>query len=390
MLTLRKSALPSVFAAVVAACLLLAGTSTVVAENYPPKAVEAFLSQHCYECHDDVTDEGDLNLLDLEFDPADPGNFDAWRNVHEMVAHGDMPPKKKPQPKAEARKEFLAALGKPLMDAELEVRKTFGRVQTRRLTRREYEYTVHDLLGVDLPLQNFLPEDPISHGFETVAEGQQLSHFNLAAYLDAADAALSSAFVRIREGDARYSKSHTPAELAKKGGGNYRGPDLRDGRSISWPMRLQFFGRMPVTRIPDSGWYRVTLKNVEAVNPINGVVWGTLRSGACASNAPMMFPVGIVEASTKKRDLVFDAWIQEDHMLELKPNDATLKNPPSGATGGNVSFKGRDLKKQGFSGIAITGIEVERIYPNSDLDQLKEKSARRCRLEGSQRGKIRP
>jgi hypothetical protein len=350
---------------------LLMAAATAVAENYPPKAVEIFLSQHCYECHDDQTEEGDLNLLDLKFDPEDPGNFDTWQTVHNKVAHGDMPPKKQPRPEAEARKEFLTALGKPLIGVEREIRKLFGRVQTRRLTRREYEHTLHDLLGVDLPLQNLLPEDPASHGFETVADGQQLSHFNLAAYLDAADDALNAAFARIREGDKTFSKTYTPADLARKGGGNYRGPDLRDGRSISWPLRLQFFGRMPVTRVPESGWYRVTLKNVAAVNPINGVVWGTLRSGACSSSAPMMYPVGIVEATAKKRDLVFEAWIHEDHNLELKPNDASLKNPPTGASGGNVSFKGRDLEKQGFNGIAITGIEVERIYPNAELDQLK-------------------
>ena len=345
--------------------------ATAVAENYPPEAVETFLSQHCYECHDDQTDEGDINLLDLEFDPQDPGNFDIWKNVHDMVAHGDMPPKKEPQPKADPKRDFLSALGEPLIEAEREVRRLFGRVQTRRLTRREYEHTLHDLLGIDLPMQNLLPEDPASHGFETVAEGQQLSHFNLAAYLDAADEALNAAFARIREGDPKFKKAYRPTELAKKGGGNYRGPDLRDGRSISWPLRLQFFGRMPVTRVPESGWYRVTLKNVEAVNPIDGFVWGTLRSGACASNAPMMYPVGIVEATAKKRDLVYEAWILEDHNLELKPNDATLKNPPSGASGGNVSFKGRDLKKQGYNGIAITGIEIERISPNAKLGQLK-------------------
>jgi hypothetical protein len=33
--------------------------------------------------------------------------------------------------------------------------------------------------------------------------------------------------------------------LTKNRGGNYRGPDLRDGKSITWPITLQFFGRTP-------------------------------------------------------------------------------------------------------------------------------------------------
>ncbi len=361
--------LPSLFLPTLA--LILSAPLCQAEEKQPLREkLEFFLSDHCYECHDDLTDEGDLNLLDLEFDPQDPGNFEIWRTVHDMVAHGDMPPKKEPRPESALKLEFLATVKKPLIDIDRETHKMFGRVQNRRLTRREYEHTVHDLLGIDMPLKTLLPEDPASHGFETVAEGQQLSHFNLAAYLTAADVALHAAFERIEKGDQKFKRTYTPKDLARKGSGNYRGPDLRGNRSIAWPLGLQFFGRMPATEVPASGWYQVTLKNVEAVNPINGVVWGTLRSGECASNAPMMYPVGIIEATAKKRDIVFQAWIHDDHNLELKPNDVTLKRPSSGASGGNVSFKGRDLEKQGYSGIAVTGIEIERIYPNATRDEI--------------------
>ena len=60
-------------------------------------------------------------------------------------------------------------LGGPLTKADREDREAAGRVNVRRLTRREYEHTVHDLLGVDLPLADLLPEDVATHGFETVA-----------------------------------------------------------------------------------------------------------------------------------------------------------------------------------------------------------------------------
>ncbi|MEM9281564.1 MAG: DUF1592 domain-containing protein [Verrucomicrobiota bacterium] len=333
--------------------------------------VELFLSDNCYDCHDDTVQKGGLNLLDLALDLSDPANFETWKMVHFRVSEGEMPPKNKKRPDNGELKEFLARIDKPILQVDREIAQMLGRVQTRRLTRREYEYTVHDLLGVDIPLIDLLPKDPAFHGFETVAKVQQLSHFNMAAYLKAADHALDGAFERIREGDQKFSKHHAPAELGRRGGGNYRGPDIRDGKSIAWPMRVQYFGRMPATTVPEDGWYRVTLKNVEAINPINGVVWGTLRSGQCASNAPMMYDVGIVEATKKKRDLVFEAWIHEGHMLELKPNDVTLKNPPSGAQGGNVSFKGRNLAKEGYSGIAVTGIQIERIYPNANHEQLK-------------------
>ena len=132
-------------------------------------------------------------------------------------------------------------------------------------------------------------------------------------------------------------------------------------------MTLQFYGRMHATRVSEEGWYRIRLRGVQAVNPgKDGAVWGTLRSGTCDSAAPMLYMVGLVEATAQPRDLVFDAWIQKGHRLELRPNDFTLRRPPPGATGGNVSYKGRDLEKEGYSGIALTGIDMERIHPVAD------------------------
>jgi len=348
----------------------------VVGADPVREKLEPFLDVHCLDCHDDETQKGDLNLLDLKFDPGKKSNFKRWERVFDRVDSGEMPPKKKERPEAAAKAAFLKTLGVPLIDADKKDKAAKGRVNVRRLTRREYEHTLHDLLGIDIPLQELLPEDPSTHGFETVATGQQLSHFNLASYLEAADLALDEAFARALKGDKKFSREIPAPKLGKAGhrGGNYRGPETAsDNLSIAWPMRLQFYGRMPATRVPESGWYRITLKDVEGINPKNGAVWGTLRSGACASNEPILFPVGIVEATKEKRDLTFDGWIREGHMLELKPNDITLKVAPAGATGGNVSYKGRNLRKQGFEGIGVSGITIERIYPNAKRFEIRKK-----------------
>ncbi|MCX6853645.1 MAG: DUF1587 domain-containing protein, partial [Verrucomicrobia bacterium] len=332
--------------------------------------VAAFLEQHCVECHDADVKKGGLDLESLTFDPADS----AWIKVFERVRDGEMPPKKKVQPEKPEKDLFLATLREPLLKADVADIAANGRVRSRRLTRVEYEHTLHDLLGIDIPLKTLLPEDRASHGFETVADGQQLSHHQLARYLDVADLALSDAFKRAVQGDAPFQKFVAPKALAKSRGGNYRGPDFRDGKSLSWPIGLQFFGRMTETTVPDDGWYRVTLKGVHAINPgADGAVWGTLRSGECYSNAPLLFMVGLVEATATPRDLVYEAWIEKDHMLELKPNDGTLKTAPTGAKGGNVSFIGRDLAKQGFAGIAHNGIDIQRIHPNADQASVSKK-----------------
>lgn len=335
-----------------------------------PEPLAGFLNRHCLECHDSDVQKGGLNLEGAAFDLKDAEGFNKWRHVFDRVRAGEMPPKEKP-PQAEAE-AFLTALKAPLLKADQEDLATNGRVRGRRLTRTEYEYTLHDLLGIDIPLKTLLPEDPASKGFQTVAEGQQLSHHQLAAYLNAADVALAEAFKRVAEGDQTFQRHFTPEMLAKNARGNYRGPEWRDGKSITWPMTLQFFGRTP-THVPESGWYRITLRGVHAINPTeDGAVWGTLRSGECESNAPMLYMIGLVEATKEPRDMVYDAWIYQRHRLELKPNDGTLKIPPSGATGGNVSFKGRKLETEGFSGIAHSGIDMERIYPNANRAEVEK------------------
>ena len=337
-----------------------------------PDGLPAFLETHCYDCHDDSISKGDLNLADAVFDPQDATSFKLWQRVYERVHAGEMPPAKKPQPEKVEAEAFLTALGTPLREADRADIAAEGRVRGRRLTRLEYEHTVQDLLGIDVPLADQLPEDAATHGFETVAEGQQLSHHQLARYLDVADLALEAALGRALKGDTTYKRSFTPEKLAKPTPGNYRGPDLRNGESITWPITLQFFGRLPATSVPADGWYRITLREVRSINAgKNGAVWGTLRSGACYSNAPILHTIGLVEATPKPRDLVFDAWIQEGHMLELKPNDGELKRAPTGAKGGNVSFKGRNLEKEGFAGIAHRGIEMERIHPQATLTELR-------------------
>jgi hypothetical protein len=335
--------------------------------------VAAFLEGHCIECHDADVKKGGLDLTSLNFDKLDAASLKDWQHIFERVRDGEMPPKKKPQPEKNEKDLFLAALKQPLLEADTADIAANGRVRSRRLTRVEYEHTLHDLLGIDIPLKTLLPEDRASHGFETVADGQQLSHHQLARYLDVADLALSDAFDRAEKGDATYAKHHTPEMLLKNRGGNYRGPDLKNGESITWPIGLQFFGRTP-TWAPESGWYRVTLRGVRGINPTaDGAVWGTLRSGHCESNAPLLYMIGLVEATATPRDMTFEAWIEKNHRLELRPNDGTHKRAPTGAKGGNVSFKDRNLEKQGFPGIAHRGIDIERIYPIANAEGVRKK-----------------
>ncbi|HEY1190435.1 MAG TPA: DUF1592 domain-containing protein, partial [Gemmata sp.] len=69
-----------------------------------------------------------------------------------------------------------------------------GKTRLRRLTRTEYENTVRDLFDLPgLPLQIDLPPDGVAHGYDKHADALDLSHVNLAKYLEAADRVLNTA-----------------------------------------------------------------------------------------------------------------------------------------------------------------------------------------------------
>ncbi|MEM9480054.1 MAG: DUF1592 domain-containing protein [Verrucomicrobiota bacterium] len=352
--------------------LLLLGvllTSATGGFSAPPESLDIFLDRHCLDCHDADVSEAGLNLADLEFDLNDSAKFDIWQRVFERVRDDEMPPANKKRPKAEELSEMLPALEEPLLAADRIDVEEKGRVHSRRLTRQEYEHTLHDLLGIDLPLTELLPEDPAAHGFETVADVQQLSHYQLARYLDVADLALTEAFDRALNGDNTYDTEYTPSQLSRGSGRrNYRGPETRGGESISWPLfYVQFYGRMRSIRVPQDGWYRITLRDVRAVNPATGgTVWGTLQSGAGLSADPMLYDVGVVEATETPRDLHYDAWIRQRHTLLLTPNDRTLRMPRTQSGRPDTATYERRYEEQGYSGIAHRGIRIERIHPNGD------------------------
>lgn len=154
-----------------------------------------FLSRHCTDCHDADTKKGGLDLTALAWDPEKRANFDAWVKVHDFVAKGEMPPKKKDKARPEAAEQsaFLAEIGGGLRGLELKRQAENGRTGLRRLNRGEYERTMQDLLGIATPLASILPADTPAHGFDTVAEGLRLSMLQIEKYLEAADVALDAA-----------------------------------------------------------------------------------------------------------------------------------------------------------------------------------------------------
>ncbi len=175
----------------VLAAMVLAGPCTATADE---AGVQTFLEAHCNDCHSAETRKGGLDLATLTPDLADAENFSRWAKVQQRIASGEMPPKKRKRPPAAEAAAVADGLYQSLLKADRARLAGEARTVVRRLTRGEYENTVRDLL--DLPgiaLQGGLPADGMAHGFDKNNDALDISHVNLAKYVEAADMALDLA-----------------------------------------------------------------------------------------------------------------------------------------------------------------------------------------------------
>lgn len=171
--------------------LLIASTTPALSAN---PGLPTFLEAHCHSCHDATTKKGGLDLTSLKLDLAQPDNFTTWLKVHDRIESGEMPPKGRKRPDAVETTTTLKSLAKSLVEAEKRRLDGEGRTAVRRLTRAEYENTVRDLFEMPgLALQGGLPADGSAHGFDKNVDALDISHVNMAKYVEAADNVLDLA-----------------------------------------------------------------------------------------------------------------------------------------------------------------------------------------------------
>ncbi|MEQ8787594.1 MAG: DUF1592 domain-containing protein [Pirellulaceae bacterium] len=181
--------------------------------------VHAFLRQHCVKCHGGEKPKGDLRFDALAAPSADDDASETWARIAEVIEVGDMPPKSQPRPDAQQIAGVVRLIG------EMMARGAEPPLALRRLNRTEYEHTIHDLLGIDTPLADLLPEDGSVQGFDNVADGLSISSILMERYLEAADVAFDGVIRRIeplppeaRRAVMMESKENIDSVAKKKGG----------------------------------------------------------------------------------------------------------------------------------------------------------------------------
>ena len=155
--------------------------------------VAPIFKKHCHGCHGPAKSKGDLRLDQLNPDLVAGNDGDQWREVLDRLNFGDMPPETEPPLAVEDRETLTQWLVQERRRATLTGNPT---THFRRLTRREYERSMQDLLGLDIAFGSRLPEDGRTlEGFRNNGEMLRMSPLQYEMYLQIADEALAKAIV---------------------------------------------------------------------------------------------------------------------------------------------------------------------------------------------------
>ena len=145
---------------------------------------QALVDRYCATCHNDRLQTGGFSFgpLDVADVAAHP---EAWEKVVRKLRAGAMPPRPRPRPDQETYDGFRGWIEGEL-DAAAAADLNPGRTETfHRLSRTEYRNAVRDLLALDVSVDDLLPADDTSYGFDNIAGVLGVSPTLMERYLSA-------------------------------------------------------------------------------------------------------------------------------------------------------------------------------------------------------------
>ena len=176
-----------VIRALAAVCGLLVGIPAA-AQSRPDSDAAPFrqtIAQHCLACHGSATKTAGLDLESLAA-AAVSHDTDAWEGVVRKLRGRQMPPVGMPKPDEAEYRKALQSLTSEL-DSLASSDPNPGRTPTfRRLNRTEYRNAVRDLLHLQVSVDDLLPSDEASHGFDNITVSD-LPPLLLERYVSAAE-----------------------------------------------------------------------------------------------------------------------------------------------------------------------------------------------------------
>ncbi|MFP6765609.1 MAG: DUF1587 domain-containing protein, partial [Planctomycetaceae bacterium] len=318
--------------------------------------VESLIQSSCIGCHDADT-ETRLNLSSLGHDLSNNSTYRVWVRIFDRVRRGEMPPPDSEQPNDSDRRGALSVLKKELNSASRRSQQTIGRVPSRRLTRREYENTLHDLLGIGGDLAKQLPPENKSAGsFDVIAARQEMSSVHARSLLRAADLALDETIQlgpapnRMRREldyfNSRYMDMWVTRPIRMGGGTVFRTDhDVVTFRGENYSFRSDHNG----LRLPVAGRYRITVK-AAAYQPRSAVTLSLKRQNDTQGESELF---AAWDLGTDYRVVSTTKYLRPDDYFYVSADE--LEPAPDG----KLIYNSQPASEFGGEGVRIRRVTVE-------------------------------
>lgn len=161
------------------------------------KQVRPILKKHCFKCHGEKKQKGDLRLDTLSGDLSkDRVAAEAWHDVQNALNLSEMPPKKEDSLLPAELRTVTSWITQEIDALVASQKGTGGRIVLRRLNKTDYQNTMRDLLGIEMDYAKNLPPETLSEdGFRNNGATLQMSDLQLEYYLESARKGLAKAIV---------------------------------------------------------------------------------------------------------------------------------------------------------------------------------------------------
>jgi hypothetical protein len=303
-----------------------------------------FLELHCYDCHGDGAKKGGLAMDQLSFDLEDPATFVTWERIYDRATSGEMPPKKiVERPTDSELVLFSRHLETPLIDAHSKEKGTV----LRRLNRQEYENTLNDLMGTNLRLGSYLPEDGRSHEFDNVGESLSLSMEHLKQYIHAAGLVFDQVVKQVDYPLLYKKKEIFFQEQTLKAHVGKQWKKLENGAVVFFYGGSYPTGLLKESRVRKSGLYRfrITGYAYQSKDPITCVL--ITESYAPGSKKEIVTAPEFVPS--KPTTFEMEVWLDDGYMIKFDPQ-GIYRIP---------GFEHLDVNQYEGRGFAFLGGEIE-------------------------------
>ena len=237
------------------AALILFLPSVANGRDVFQKEVKPLLQSHCFKCHGQKKQKGDLRLDTLDPNIVQGTSAERWHDVLNNINLGEMPPEDEPQFSPDERRKLVGWLTEELQKAAKARRGNGEQLVMRRLNRTEYQYTMMDLLGLEMDYSGAFPSDGrSSEGFKNNGASLSMTALQIENYIKIARQAFRFVLV---EGE-QEKKTVTVVDRNK---GPIRGPNSRrfTGNSSERLGRVNFW-HGSFKDLPRTGKFSIRVK----------------------------------------------------------------------------------------------------------------------------------